>query len=156
MRRPAAPESLSSPEDHVGYWLRFISNHASHAFSRNLLTLGVTVAEWMVLRTLYGSALDSPSVLAETMGLSRGAISRLVDRLVRKKLVTRTVSADDRRCQTIALTAAGVHLVPKMTRLAEQNERTFFSLMSEKERVRLIGRMRAISRKHGLKQIPME
>ena len=156
MRKRAAANSLSSPDEHLGYWLRFISNHVSHAFSRELRSLEVTVAEWMVLRTMYGSSLSSPSVLAETMGLSRGAVSRLVDRLVRKKLITRTPSTNDRRCQTIALTAAGTRIVPKMTAIAEQTERNFFSHISAAERTHLISRMRAISHKHGLKRVPME
>lgn len=52
----------------------------SHAFSRKVQARGVTVAEWVVLRELYDG--DSmPSALAERLGLTRGAISKLADRL---------------------------------------------------------------------------
>ncbi len=35
---------------HLGYWLRYVSNHASHAFARKLDGRDVTVAEWVVMR----------------------------------------------------------------------------------------------------------
>ena len=47
------PTELSSLESHLGYWLRYVSNHVSHAFSLKLAARGVTVAEWVVLRELY-------------------------------------------------------------------------------------------------------
>ena len=59
---------------HLGYWLRQVSNHVSHAFARKLEAEGVTVAEWTMLRELYGGHALGPSRLAERMGLTRGAI----------------------------------------------------------------------------------
>ena len=45
--------------------------------------------------------------LAERMGMTRGAISKLSDRLVAKGLVARRADADDRRAQALALTGPG-------------------------------------------------
>ena len=42
----------SSLQSHVGFWLRFVSNHVSHAFKLKVETRGVTVAEWVVLRSI--------------------------------------------------------------------------------------------------------
>ena len=154
--RTDARHKVSSPDEHVGYWLRFISNHSSRAFAYKLRGLGVSVAEWMVLRTMYGSAISSPSALAATLGLTRGAVSKLIDRLVSKNWITRTASTDDRRSQTISMTAAGKKLVPRMTRLAEQNEAEFFFAINGKERARLLGQMRDIAKRHGLKQLPID
>ena len=64
---------------HLGYWLRFVSNHVSLAFARKLESRGVTVAEWVVLRELYESAPVAPSEVAERLGLTRGAITKLAD-----------------------------------------------------------------------------
>jgi MarR family transcriptional regulator, transcriptional regulator for hemolysin len=42
----------------------------------------VTVAEWVVLREVYGGdETASPSAIANLTGLTRGAISKLVSRL---------------------------------------------------------------------------
>ena len=71
------------------------------------LESGVTVAEWVVLREMYNREEMSPSDIAERIGMTRGADSKLVDRLVGKALVTRKDRHDDRRFQDIAFTPAG-------------------------------------------------
>ena len=35
---------LTSFETHLGYWIRYVSNHVSHAFAIRLAAIGVTVA----------------------------------------------------------------------------------------------------------------
>ena len=91
------PESISSLDAHAGYWLRWVSNHVSHAFKLKVEAHGVTVAEWVVLRQLFDAGETHPSQLAENLGMTRGAISKLVDRLVAKGHVVRTAGEDDRR-----------------------------------------------------------
>ena len=81
--------SVSELRSHIGFWLRFVSNHVSHAFGRTLLNSGVTAAEWVILRQMYDQEEMSPSFLSELTGLTRGAVSKLIDRLLAKKLVTR-------------------------------------------------------------------
>src|SRR5579871_5530340 len=107
-----AKARVSELEDHLGYWLRHISNQVSHAFARKVEARGVTVAEWVMLRVLFGHDALAPSALAERMGMTRGAISKLTDRLAAKQLVLRTTDKDDRRYQALALTSAGRALVP--------------------------------------------
>ena len=43
----------SSLEDHLGYWLRLLSNEVSARFAGKLESYGVTVAQWVVLRILF-------------------------------------------------------------------------------------------------------
>src|ERR1700722_13840 len=92
---------------HLGYWLRYVSNHVSQAFARKVEAHGVTVAEWVLMRRLLGEAGRAPSRLAERMGMTRGAISKLADRLVAKSLLARTADPQDGRAHTLSLTAAG-------------------------------------------------
>jgi predicted regulator of amino acid metabolism with ACT domain len=83
MKTPKHPIStVSDLKKHVGFWLRFVSNHVSHAFARKLLASGVTVAEWVVMREMFDDEETSPGVLAERIGMTRGGVSKLVDRLV--------------------------------------------------------------------------
>src|ERR1700722_3082770 len=109
--------AISDLKKLVGFWLRFVSNHVSHAFTRKLLASGVTVAEWMVMREMFDDEETSPGVLAERIGMTRGGVSKLVDRLVSKKL-TRQGRCDDRRFQSIVLTAAGWRQIPQLAALA--------------------------------------
>lgn len=40
------------------------------------------MAEWVVMREMYDDEETSPSLLAERIGMTRGGVSKLVDRLV--------------------------------------------------------------------------
>lgn len=150
------PDDVADLEDHLGYWLRFVSNHVSRAFSRKVSALGVSVAEWVVLREAFERAGVVPSNLADRLGMTRGAISKIVDRLIDKGLVTRTQSQDDRRYQAIALTPAGKELVPRLAALANENDAAFFGHLSASERRTLENLMRDIVRRHGLHAVPIE
>src|SRR5580700_3596520 len=150
-----APNSdLSDMKRHVGFWLRFVSNHVSHAFARKLSATGVTVAEWVVMREMFDDEETSPGVLAERIGMTRGGVSKLVDRLVSKKLVTRRERSDDRRFQSIALTAAGRRLIPHLAALADQNDEEFFYPLSVRERTALMATMKKLVQVHGLQAVP--
>lgn len=148
--------SVSPLEAHLGYWLRFVSNQVSHAFGLKLAALDVTVAEWVVLRQLYAHDGAVPSVLAERIGMTRGAISKLADRLVAKGLIARAVSDEDRRYQALALTASGRGLVPRLAALADQNDAEFFGHLHADERQRIEAAMREVVRRHGLKAVPVD
>ena len=76
--------SVSELKKHVGFWLRFVSNHVSHAFMQKVEARGVTVAEWAVMREMLEAGPANPSQLAERLGMTRGAISKLVERFVRQ------------------------------------------------------------------------
>lgn len=151
------PSPTPSPLDaHVGFWLRFVSNHVSHAFKLKVEAHGVTVAEWVVLRQLFESGAISPSGVADALGLTRGAVSKLVNRLRAKELVSRKAGTEDKRFQTVALTAAGRRMVPSLAALADANDAEFFGHLSDKHRVALVEVMKDVARRHGVKDVPIE
>lgn len=147
---------ISDLQDHLGYWLRYVSNHVSHEFSQKVNGQGVTVAEWVVLRALFDAESRNPSQVAEQLGMTRGAISKLVERLCQKKLVTRKADVADGRYQTIALAPAGCKLVPKLARLADENDRQFFGHLGAKEREALTAVLRDCVERHGWKDLPVK
>ncbi|MEH2530919.1 DNA-binding MarR family transcriptional regulator [Bradyrhizobium sp. AZCC 1588] len=146
---------VSNLEDHLGYWLRYVSNQVSHAFSLKVEGRGVTVAEWVILRELYGQDSVAPSALADRLGMTRGAISKLADRLQVKTLVTRTAGKADRRYQELALTAAGRTLVPELSDLADENDAEFFGSLRSADRATLERIMQEIVRQRGLRTVPI-
>ncbi|HEX4038116.1 MAG TPA: MarR family transcriptional regulator [Acidobacteriaceae bacterium] len=147
---------VSDLKKHTGFWLRFVSNHVSHAFARKLATSGVTVAEWVVMREMFDDEGTSPGVVAERIGMTRGGVSKLVDRLVGKRLITRRARSDDRRFQSIALTAEARRLIPQLAALADQNDEEFFHPLSARERNALIAAMKKLVQAHGLRTMPTE
>jgi len=149
-------KSTSTLEDHAGYWLRYVSNHVSQAFARKVEAQGVTVAEWVLLREMLDVGAANPSQLADTVGMTRGAISKLVERLCRKKLAVRSSSDGDRRYQTVELTAAGRRLAPVLAQLADENDREFFGHLKSEEKDGLVSLLQNIVRRHGWKDLPVD
>jgi DNA-binding MarR family transcriptional regulator len=152
----AARQAVSEIENHLGYWLRFVSNHVSQGFRKKLEAAGVTVSEWVVMREMQRLGPTSPTDLGHKIGMTKGAISKLVARLERKGLLDRAVIAADRRNHVIALTAEGRTLVPSLAELADQNDEEFFGHMPGQARDELIKAMKEIVRKHELKTVPID
>ena len=148
--------NASDLTSHLGYWLRYVSNHVSQAFARKVEAHGVTVAEWVLMRQLLDSEAVAPSRLAERMGMTRGAISRLADRLIAKSLVVRVADPDDGRAQTLSLTPAGRALVPELAALADANDAEFFDHLTSKERAALLRTLREIVDQRGLGSMPVD
>ena len=148
--------AVSALDAHLGYWLRFVSNQVSHAFALKLTTCGVTVAEWVVLRTLFDVAGMMQSALADRMGMTRGAISKLADRLAAKALLERFGDAGDRRTQTLRLTESGRKLVPVLAALADKNDTEFFGHLSKHDRRSLESVLKAVVERKALRSIPVD
>jgi len=109
-----------------------------------------------VLREMYDQEEMAPSVLAEQIGMTRGAASKLIDRLVTKKLVSRRDRTDDRRYQDVALTAAGRRLVPALAAIADQNDEEFFKPLTVSEHKALVTTLKKLVQAHDLHRIPTE
>lgn len=141
---------------HLGYWLRYVSNHVSQGFARKVEAHGVTVAEWVLMRQLLDVDALAPSKLAERMGMTRGGVTKLADRLIAKKLVKRTADPGDGRAQTLSLTPAGRAIVPKLASLADANDAEFFDHLTGADRAALLRILRDIVEKRGLKSLPVD
>jgi len=153
MPKPISPSGL---QDHLGYWLRYVSNQVSHSFSLKLAARDVTVAEWVVLRELYDVDAMAPSALADKLGMTRGAISKLAERLLGKSLLTRAPGEKDRRYHALALSDAGRTLVPELSALADQNDAEFFGDLTREDRAMVQRLMMGIVRRHALRVTPID
>jgi len=149
--------SVNRPEDHLGYWLTFVSSKVVTSLARRLEALDVSVSEWVALRKLYDQpAAISISALAAQMGMTKAPVSRLVERLVQKELVERQDSRNDGRAQQIWLSSAGQKLVPKLAAIADENDDAFFGDIPVNARLAMIGLMQDIAKQYRLTQVPVD
>ena len=81
--------------------------------ARSLADLGeeVTLAQYRALVVLHTRGPQRPVDLAEQLQVTPPTASRMVERLVRKRLVRRVRSAQDRRMLKVHLTEAGQQVV---------------------------------------------
>ncbi len=148
--------SASELTDHTGYWLRTVSNAVSQEFARKASGEDVTVAEWAFMRALYDLEPSSPSVLAERMGMTKGAISKLAERLVAKGLIERAESQQDKRAHSLSLTKEGRAKIPVLASLADENDAEFFGVLTKKEHETLDRILKVLAERPGLKATPVD
>ena len=148
-------QSTPSPLDaHLGFWLRFVSNHVSSRFEQILEEKGVRVTEWVALRTLWSQDETTHADLINALGMTKGAASKVMSRLEEKGLAERKLAEGRAREQSLCLTAAGKALLPELAALADANDTHFFGHLPAAERKMLTQAMQALVRHHQLKEIP--
>lgn len=148
--------SPSELTDHTGYWMRMASNAVSQEFARKVSGEGITVAEWCFMRALYALEPTPPSVLAERMGMTKGAISKLAERLTAKGLVARKESRNDKRAHNLSLTKGGRAKIPILASLADENDAEFFGVLTKEEHAALDRILKALAERRELKVIPVD
>ena len=116
-------------------------------FARRMESCGLTLQQYNVLRILRGAGVDGLPTLAiaERVVEQTPGITRLVDRLEAKGLVSRTRDAEDRRCVRCRITVEGLALMAELDPLIEEaDERSLAMLGLEEQRVliRLLDRVR--------------
>lgn len=152
---PDNESDISSLESHIGFWLRFVSNHVSNQFSLLVEKEGVSISEWVALRHLFESTESSTADLIDALGMTKGAVSKVVSRLEEKEYVKRVSNETDKRGQLLVLTPIGKKVVPKLAALADQNDEDFFGHLPQSKRNDLINVLRDIAVAHQLKELPV-
>jgi DNA-binding MarR family transcriptional regulator len=109
-----------------------------------------------MMRVLYGAEPLPPSRLADRMGMTRGAITKLADRLIGKSLIVRKADPRDGRAQTLALTRQGRKLVPELATLANRNDAEFFGHLSREEHAMLERLLRQMVERGRMLAMPLE
>lgn len=90
-----------------------IARELRTALEAELAALGLTTQQGAVLmRVALGENIQNQ--LAQLVGTDTAGMSRLVDRLEAKGLVTRERHPDDRRSTVVAVTEAGKELLPQV------------------------------------------
>jgi len=130
----ATTRQLTPLEGHLGYWLRRVSNAVSGTFARALLEKHTSVAEWVLLRELHERGRTAPGELADSLGLTRGAVSKIVDKLDAKGWIQTEAKEGDSRFRLLFLTRAGRRSLPVLAEIADQNDALFFNCLNAREK----------------------
>ena len=134
----SVPKKPSALPDHLGYWLRKLSNAVSGSFAQRLAIHDVSVPQWVVLRVLFDHDSLPLKEIVACVEVDQGSLSRMVDRLIARGWVRRDADAADRRTVAISLTKMGRRLIPKLAAEADANEKAFFSGLSQPEREKFL------------------
>lgn len=101
---------------------------------RALAPVGLTARQALILLSCELGEAGTAAEMAALYGLEASSITRLVDRLEKKRLIERTRSRTDRRKSILSLTHRGQAALKEAVRIAAPNAVAMWKGVSEKER----------------------
>lgn len=156
METISRPDSALDLERHLGYWLRRVSNHVSGEFAQALRTRRTSVAEWVVLCRVGERPGTTPGELAEALRLTRGAVSKVIDKLEAKQWIVGATKPEDNRVRLYSLTRRGSRVLPELVAIADRNDEAFFDVLKAGERATLRRLLSILVERHSLNVVPIE
>lgn len=143
-------------ESHLGYWLRRVSNHVSGAFAQALEAKHASVAEWVVICRIGAQPGITPGEIAEAVDLTRGAVSKIVDKLEAKNWIVRSTKPQDSRVHLLSLTRSGTRMLPQLAKIADENDREYFAVLSPGEGATLRQLLGKLAEFHKIRAVPTD
>lgn len=120
-------------EQNTGNLLRVVYKVVNEQLDEYLLPLGLTGAQWRPIVLLDTGKANTAAQLAEFIGVDTGAMTRTLNRLEAKGLITRQRSEKDRRVVELALTEKSANLRVEIIKTIEDTLNQFFSCFSQEE-----------------------
>ncbi len=147
---------MNGLEDHLGYLLRRVSNQVSGEFERSLKARSISVGEWVVLSRVGSMRGITSGELADELKLTRGAISKIVEKLETKELLSRSSVQDDARVKKLFLTDNGSDILPQLVKIADENDRRFFDGLSDGEKKVLRSLLHKLAETNRISEVPID
>jgi DNA-binding MarR family transcriptional regulator len=122
----------------LGAFAKFLLHAGGRDFYAAVGELDLSISQIRILHLLAREMDDaSLKALADAIGLSLPAVSRSIDALLHRGLVTREENAQDRRLKTVRATGEARELVDHLMELRLAGIAEFVSTLSDEERADL-------------------
>ena len=108
------------------------------------------------MRELHERGQAAPGELADTLGLSRGAISKIVDKLETKGWIRTESNQIDSRFRLLSLTREGRRSLPILATVADANDAHFFGCLNPMEKRALRDLLTKVAVYNGIQDVPTE
>ena len=117
-----------------GFLVRRLHQIHMAIFLKECAAEQVTPIQWGILTIVKSRPGVGQVELADELGLDRSNVANVVDRLTRRGVLKQTVSKQDRRKRSIAITPKGVALMARFQPKAERAQRRLLEVLSKEER----------------------
>lgn len=121
-------------QDRLGYKLSRLSRIVQSRLDTELTKHDLTRLKWCVLSSVELEDHNSPSDLADHIGITRPAISRLLKAMIKSGLIERKLTDEDGRSRKINVTDTGRKKISACRPFVEQNQEYFLSKLSYEQR----------------------
>jgi DNA-binding MarR family transcriptional regulator len=109
--KPYYKPSNYSMKNSVGYLMRICTNRLLPQMEALFEDQELTFSQWTTLVALHDRRITTAGDLAHNICHDAGSLTRLIDQMEKRGLVTRARSESDRRVVTLSLTSRGRSLV---------------------------------------------
>jgi DNA-binding MarR family transcriptional regulator len=145
--RQSAPEAPNAPDlgvlnERLGYFVRRLQVWIFQDLIRRLARLELSPAQFSVLVVIAANRGLSQTELADTLGIERARLVRLLHRLQQRGLVRRLPSSSDGRRHALELTASGETTLARANDIAEQHETMLREKLGAKRHKMLLNALR--------------
>jgi DNA-binding MarR family transcriptional regulator len=136
--KAASADADARLSEHLYGLLKFLLHGHGGEYVRAVGELELSLTQLRALHVLaYEVEQTSLKDLADRLGLSLPAVSRSIDGLVQRGLVTRAEDEEDRRMKQVRATASAPELLERLTELRLAGIEAFVATLAPRERTRL-------------------
>ncbi len=137
-RNGRKPPDIGVLHEHLGYFVRRLQVAVFQDFIRTLAPIDIRPAQYSVLVVIAANPGLSQADVAETLGIERARMVRLLDKLERRGLTRRLASRTDRRSHALELTREGRKTLKRARLLAARHEARFAEKLGAEQRRSMI------------------
>ena len=138
LRRKPRTLGLGVLEGHLGYFVRRFQVWIFQDFVRALAPFDIRPAQYSVLVVIDANPGLSQADLAETLGIERARLVRLLDGLEKRSLIRRLPSPTDRRSHALFLAREAQQKLKRIKVLAAAHEAHVEAVLGPEQRNRML------------------
>ena len=123
--------------EHITSCMFQFKQRLAHAARQTDQQFGLTPVHWHVLGMLHRGIIETMGDVAAKLGVSKGAATQILDVLVAKKLVRRTLDPHDRRVVRLQLTTQSQLMTDHFQQYMTEAVADLFAVLSDAELAQL-------------------
>ena len=150
-KTPSGPSAragvqLGPLQNWVGFNLRMAQESAFAAFSHLSREVGENPGRFATLTLIAENPGISQSTLGQANGRDKSTMTPVLDDLVRRGLVQRTRTDEDRRSYRLMLTPAGTKTLTRLMACARKHEQNLDRLIGPRQRARFLRTLKRVQK----------
>ncbi len=131
-------------ENWVGFRLRMAQSGSFQAFARLTHDVKIRPGRFATLMLIGRNPGISQTALSQANGRDKSTLTPVLNDLVKRGLVRRQRTPDDRRAYQLTLTAAGKRMLDQLSACAARHDRNLDRIIGRKDRPRFLAILRRI------------
>ena len=145
---PGAQSQRQEWIEHITSCVFQFKQRLAHAARQTDQQFGLTPVHWHVLGMLHRGIIETMGDVAAKLGVSKGAATQILDVLVAKKLVRRTLDPHDRRVVRLQLTTQSQLMTDHFQQYMTEAVADLFAVLSDAEVAQLGQLMDKVAQAH--------